>query len=78
MKNKTPLTITEGMKLYISGRVMRVQKIEGDVCHMLHENGCIPARDIDRFKDLGFLQNFGKPSDWRPDLKPLSELLMKI
>ena len=78
MKNETPLVVTEGMKLYISGSVMRVQKIEGDVCHMLHENGRIPARDIDRFKDLGFLQNFGKPSDWRPDFNAYRHWDIKI
>lgn len=60
MKNKTPLTITEGMKLRVSGRIMKVQSIEGDVCRMLHENGCIPARYSDRFKDLGFLMHFAK------------------
>ena len=60
MKNKTPLTITEGMKLRVSGQIMKVQSIEGDVCRMLHENGCIPARHSDRVQDLGFLMHFAK------------------
>jgi len=60
MKNETPLTITEGMSLRVSGQIMKVQSIEGDVCRMLHQNGCIPARHSDRFKDLGFLMHFAK------------------
>jgi hypothetical protein len=61
MKNEKQITITEGMKVRVSGRIMKVQSIQGDVCRMLHENGCIPARHSDRFKDLGFLMNFAQP-----------------
>jgi hypothetical protein len=61
MKNETQIKITEGMKVRVSGRIMKVKSIKGDVCTMLHENGCLPARDSDRFKDLGFLMNYAKP-----------------
>lgn len=72
------MQININTKVRISGRVFKVISIQGDVCEMVHANGCSPARHCDRFKDLGFLQNFGKPSNWKPELKPLSELLMSI
>ncbi len=61
MKNEKQITITEGMKLRVSGRVMKVQSIKGDVCLMLHQNGCLPVLHRERFRDLGFLMNFAQP-----------------
>ena len=79
MKNKTPLTITENMKLRVSGRVMKVAEIQADgFCRMLHENGRVPARYSDRWRSVEFLQDFAKPADWKPTLTPRSELLLNI
>lgn len=54
------ITVKVGMKLRVSGRIMKVQSINGDQVTLLHENGCLPARHSDRIKDLGFLQRCAK------------------
>ncbi|MDB4314516.1 hypothetical protein N9955_00655 [bacterium] len=73
-----PMQIQVGMKLRISGRIMKVQAIENGVATMLHSNGCAPARHSERFAKVEFLERCAKPSDWKPKLTLRSELTLNI